>query len=122
MAFTKSRKMKLRTHVLSEEAEDWWDNTRQRLEVVGVEIIWAVFMAEFLQKYFLEDVCIKKEMEFLELKQGNTKIVEYATKFDKLEKFFPHYNVTAAEGPKYIKFESELHPKIKQGIRYHEML
>ena len=33
------------TYMLSEEAEDWWDNARQRLEVVGTEVTWDVFRA-----------------------------------------------------------------------------
>lgn len=35
---------------------------------MGTEITWVVFRATFLEKYFLEDVCAKKEIEFLELK------------------------------------------------------
>lgn len=53
--------------MLSKEVEDWWDNNRQRLEAVGTYITWAVFIAEFLERYLPEDVRGKKEMEFLEL-------------------------------------------------------
>ena len=35
----------------------------------------------FLRKYFPEDVRGKKEIEFLELKQGSKSVVEYAAKF-----------------------------------------
>lgn len=78
--------------MLSEEAKDWWDNTRQRLKVVGVEITWIVFRVKFLEKYFPEDVHSKKKIEFLELKKGDMTVVEYAAKFEDLVKFFPHYN------------------------------
>ncbi|XP_058733020.1 uncharacterized protein LOC131604607 [Vicia villosa] len=37
--------------MLSEETEYWWDNTRFRLESVSVEITWANFNIEFLDKY-----------------------------------------------------------------------
>jgi len=35
----------------------------------------------FLEKYFPEDVRNKKEMEFLELRQGSMTVAEYAAKF-----------------------------------------
>ena len=84
--------------MLFEEAEDWWDNTRQRLEVVSDEITWVVFRVQFLVRYFPEDMHSKKEIEFLELKQGNMTIVEYVAKFEELMKFCSHYNGAAAKG------------------------
>lgn len=63
----------------------------------------------------------KKEIEFLELKQGNSTNAEYAAKFDELVKFCPHYNSVAADGLNCIKFESSLRPEIKQGIGYKEI-
>ncbi|XP_050877136.1 uncharacterized protein LOC127080888 [Lathyrus oleraceus] len=53
--------------------------------------------------------------------QGNLTVVEYATKFEELVKLCPHYNSDDAEGSKCIKFESELHPEIKQDVGYHEI-
>ena len=50
----------------------------------GAEVTWAVFKREFLDKYFPEDVRGKKEIEFLELKQGNMSVTEYAAKFVEL--------------------------------------
>lgn len=35
MACTKVQKVQFSTHMLSEEAEDWWDNTRRRLKFIG---------------------------------------------------------------------------------------
>lgn len=40
----------------------------------------------------------KKEIEFLELKQGNLTVVEYAAKFEELVKFCSHYNSVIMEG------------------------
>ena len=42
---------------------------------------WEIFKRVILEKYFPEDVRNKKEMEFLELKQGNMIVAEYAAKF-----------------------------------------
>lgn len=92
------------------------DNARQRLEVVGVEITWAVFRTAFLEKYFPTDVRCKKEIEFWELKQDNLVVAAYAAKFEELVKFYPHYNNAVAEESKCIKFESGLRLEIKHGI------
>lgn len=121
MVCTKEHKVLFGTHMLSEEVEYLWDNTRQRLEVVGIEITWVIFRAHFLEKCF-EDVHSKKEIEFLEMKQGNLRVFEYVMMFEELMKFCPHYNGAAAEGSKCIKFESDLRLEIKQGIGYHEIL
>lgn len=89
---------------------------RQRLEAIGTKNTYVVFRVEFLEKYFLEDVRIKKEIKFLKLRQGNMTVVEYVAKFEESVNFYPHYNIVAAEESKCIKFESVLRPEIKHGI------
>ncbi|RDY10210.1 hypothetical protein CR513_05318, partial [Mucuna pruriens] len=77
------------TYVLVKEAEYWWENIYTRLETEGHES----FKRVFLDKYFLEDVRDKrekKEKDFLELKQGNSTMSEYATKFEDLSKYYPY--------------------------------
>ncbi|XP_058764834.1 uncharacterized protein LOC131638299 [Vicia villosa] len=64
---------------------------------------------------------MKKEIEFLELKQGNLSVMEYAARFVELEKFYPHYNEATAEFSKCIKFENGLCPEINKEIRYQEI-
>lgn len=108
--------------MLSEEDEDCWNNARQRLEAVDVKITCVVFMAESLEKHFPVGLRNKKEIEFLELKQGNMTVFEYVAMFEELVKFCPHYNGATAEGSKCIKFESRLRLEIKQGIWYQEIL
>lgn len=51
------------------------------MKVNGSDISWTVFRTEFLEKCFLADVHSKKEIEFLELKQGNLSIADYVGKF-----------------------------------------
>lgn len=113
MTCSKVQKVKFGTHILSEEVRDWWDSEHQRMEVVGDEITWVVFRIEFLEKYFLINLCSKKETEFLELKHGSMTITEYASKFEDLVKLCMYYNSSEAGGSKRIKFERGLHPKIK---------
>ncbi|XP_058785066.1 uncharacterized protein LOC131659977 [Vicia villosa] len=78
MDCTSAQRVSYGTHMLAKEANDWWLETRRRLEAHGEEITWIVFRMEFLRKYFPKDVRGKKEIEFLELKQWNKSVVEYA--------------------------------------------
>ena len=71
-----------------EEDEYWSKNTRQCLETEGQAMTWENFKRVFLEKYFPEDVRNKK-MEFLELKQRNMTVAEYAAKFEELVRYFP---------------------------------
>ena len=80
MDCTPAQKVRYGTHMLAVKADDWWLEMRQRLEAAGEEITWAVFRREFLRKLYPEDVRGKKELEFLELKQGNMSVTEYAAK------------------------------------------
>ncbi|XP_050919628.1 uncharacterized protein LOC127137188 [Lathyrus oleraceus] len=96
MAFSDARKVMF-AHMFVKEAEYWWDDACQRLEVVGTEITWNNFKTEFLEKYFPADVRRNKEIEFLELKQGKMTIEDYATKFKELSRFCLHYNGVGAK-------------------------
>jgi hypothetical protein len=107
--------------MLEEEVEYLWGNMRQRLEVAGIVITWDSFKDEFFGKYFPTDVRNKKEIEFLDLKQGNMIVADYPAKFKELLRLCPHYNVVGAEGSKCVKFESGLRPQIKQFIGYQEI-
>ncbi|XP_058766216.1 uncharacterized protein LOC131639772 [Vicia villosa] len=88
----KNMKVRYVTHMLSEEDDDWWVATRDEIDADGVAITWAVFRREFLRRYFPEDVRGRKEIEFLELKQGSMTVPEYASKFIELAKYYSHYN------------------------------
>ena len=57
-------------------------------------------------------------MEFLELKQGNMTIVEYAAKFEELVRYFPHYQGRDGESSKCVKFLNGLRPEVKQAMNY----
>lgn len=75
-------------------------------------------ISEFIE--FPVDIRCKKEIEFLEFKQGNL-TVEYAAKFEELVKLCPHYNKAVAKESKCIKFESGSRPEIKHDIGYQEI-
>ncbi|CAJ2642347.1 unnamed protein product [Trifolium pratense] len=121
MDCSEAQMVRFGTHMLADEADDWWVGIRPILEVGEEVITWAVFKREFLNKYFPEDVRGKKEIEFLELKQGDMSVTEYAAKFVELAKFYPHYSADTAEFSKCIKFENGLRPEIKRAIGYQKI-
>jgi len=97
------------------EAEYWWDNTRKLSKNGGININWEVFKTKFLEKYFPNDVRRTKEIEFMQFKQGNMSVGEYASKFEELGKystFFYHPD----ERMKCIKFEDRLRPELKKEV------
>ena len=118
MQCSEVQKVRFGTHMLAEEADDWWVSLLLILEQDGTIVTWAVFRREFLDRYFPEDVQGKKEIEFLELKQGDMSVTEYAVKFVELAKFYPHYTPETAEFSKCIKFEKGLRADIKRAIGY----
>jgi len=121
MQCSEAHKVRFGTHMLAEEADDWWVSLLPILEHDGAEVTWAVFRREFLDRYFPEDVRGKKEIEFLEFKQGDMSVTEYAAKFVELAKFYPHYTAETAEFSKCIKFENGLRADIKQAIGYQKI-
>ncbi|XP_050920245.1 uncharacterized protein LOC127137869 [Lathyrus oleraceus] len=121
MNYSDAQKVQFGTHMLEKEAEDWWRNTIQRFDEDGIEVTWALFRDAFLEKFFPEDVRGKKEIKFLELKQGNGTVAEYAAKFEELIKFCPHYNTANAERSKCLKFVNGLRPDIKKAMGYQQI-
>jgi len=115
------QRVRFGTHMLAEEADDWWVSILPTLEQGGGVVNWAVFRREFLDRYFPEDVRGKKEIEFLELKQGNMSVTEYAAKVVELAKLYPQYTPKTAEFSKCIKFENGLHAEIKLAIGYQKI-
>ena len=72
-----------------------------------------------MEKYFLEDVKNRKEMEFLEVKQGNMTVAEYVARFENLVKYFPHYQGETDERSKCVKFVNDLRPEVKMMVNCH---
>ena len=50
-----------------------------------------------MRNYFPKHVREKKEIEFLELKQGGLTVTEYASKFVGVEKYYPYYSEAIGE-------------------------
>lgn len=56
-------------------------NTVQRFDEEEMKVTWAIFCDALLENYFPKYVHGRKEVKFLELKQGNGTVTEYATRF-----------------------------------------
>ncbi|XP_057443841.1 uncharacterized protein LOC130735996 [Lotus japonicus] len=118
---TENQKVMYASYLLTEEAENWWTHAKERLLQTNQAIHWAVFKGALMEKYFPEDVKGRKEVEFLELKQGTMSVGQYATKFEELVQFHASYRDAANENSKCIKFENGLRPDIKAAIGYQQI-
>ncbi|XP_058763062.1 uncharacterized protein LOC131636474 [Vicia villosa] len=107
--------------MLEKEAQDRWGNTAHRFDEEGIQITWDLFCDAFLENYFPEDCRGKKEVEFLELKQGNGTVAEYSAKFQELIMYCPHYNTMNAERSECLKFVNGLRHDIKKAIGYQQI-
>lgn len=71
METIEDQKVRLTTDMLAQEAEYWWMNASRRLGASGVAVSWEMFKEVHFKNYFPAYVRSKKEIEFLELKQGS---------------------------------------------------
>nr|KYP49478.1 hypothetical protein KK1_028759 [Cajanus cajan] len=99
--------------MLSGEAVVWWQGALQRMIVAGTHVNWEYFKRLFIEKYFSRDVRHTKQVEFLELKQGEDFVAECVTKFEDLVRFYPMYDGVGNEEDKCVKFVSGLRHEIK---------
>jgi len=53
------------THMLAEEADDWWVSAQPILENGGGVVTWAVFRREFLKDTFRRMFVERKRLSFL---------------------------------------------------------
>ncbi|XP_047153644.1 uncharacterized protein LOC124825144 [Vigna umbellata] len=83
-------------------------------------ITWELFRTKFYTEYFPDSVRFVKEVEFLELAQGNRSVSEYADRFKHLLRF---NTMTVDEVWQCRKFENGLRKDIKllvKGLRIRE--
>lgn len=80
-------KLAFSEYLRTREASDWWSSMQMLLEGSGTPISWEVFKQKFYTGYFPNNVQFAKEVEFLELVQGNMSLFEYADWFKHLLRF-----------------------------------
>ena len=74
------------------------------------EITWEAFKRSFLSEYFPDSVRYAKEVEFLQLTQGDKSVAEYAERFKHLGRF---YTMSLDEEWLCRKFENGLRGYIR---------
>lgn len=105
---TEEQKTAFATYLMKGEANYWWETNQAR---AGTEVVlWTRFKELFFENYFSPSMQSRMEVKFLELKQKNMSVSEYAAKFNELARFAPHQVDTEAR--KARRFENELKPGI----------
>ncbi|XP_022641613.1 uncharacterized protein LOC106773250 [Vigna radiata var. radiata] len=97
-------------YLLSGDASHWWSSARSLLESTNVPITWDIFKTKFYEEYFPNSVRFAKEVEFLQLVQGNMTVSEYADKFKHLLRF---HTLAMNEEYQCRKFENGLRSDLK---------
>ncbi|XP_047160910.1 uncharacterized protein LOC124831066 [Vigna umbellata] len=67
-------------YLLTREASHWWSSMKMILEGNDTPISWELFKKKFYTEYFPNSVRFVKEVEFLELVQGNMSVLEWDIK------------------------------------------
>ncbi|KAL4365261.1 hypothetical protein AHAS_Ahas07G0088400 [Arachis hypogaea] len=75
------------TYQLAGESQYWWQGTRCLLQQGDTAIPWDAFRTEFYKKYFPNLARMAKELEILQLKQGQLTVIEYTNMFEELCRF-----------------------------------
>ena len=73
--------------MLIEDGEFWWKGMKQMMEGRGENVTWESVKVIFLKEYFPNNVRNAKEIEFMQLEQGNLSVTDCATRFKHLARF-----------------------------------
>lgn len=80
---------------LRHAASSWWESAKRSFN--DSPITWAQFKKVFYEKYYSDAARLRKQDEFLNLKQGNRSVDEYDTEFLKLACCVPEFVDTEAK-------------------------
>ena len=97
-------------YMLTGEVEHWWASMKLVMEEKHEDITWRAFKKRFLSEYFPDSVRYAKEVEFLQLTQGNKSVAEYVEQFKHLGRF---YTMPLDEEWRCRKFENGLRGDIR---------
>ena len=101
-----AQKTSFATYMMKGEANYWWEAHQGG---AGAEAVtWEQFKKVFFENYFPTSMQGRMEIKFLELKQGDMTVPQYAAKFNELARFAPHQVDT--EERKARRFEQGLKP------------
>ena len=105
-------KIRLSAFQLEGESQVWWDWVKTSIDLEAMT--WAEFHELFMSKYFPVIARHAKAQEFLKLKQGTMKVMEYVSKYTELARFSDDY--VATDMVKVRKFKDGLKWSIRGKI------
>jgi len=83
----KEEKVIFATNQFRGAAEDLWETAQHRMVTDGIEMNWENFKKVMLEKYLSLSYKVRKEQEFLQLKQDNVSVTEFTKKFEELSQY-----------------------------------
>ncbi|KOM28608.1 hypothetical protein LR48_Vigan560s000100 [Vigna angularis] len=104
------RRLAFTEYLLTGEASHWWTTAKMILAESHSPISWKVFKEKFYEEYFPDSVRFSKEVEFLQLVQGNMSVSEYTNRFKHLVRF---NTLATSEVWQCRKFENGLRSDLK---------
>ncbi|XP_047162606.1 uncharacterized protein LOC124832451 [Vigna umbellata] len=104
------RRLAFTEYLLTREASHWWSTAKMLLTESHSPISWKVFKDKFYEEYFPDSVRFGKEVEFLQLVQGNMSVSEYTNRFKHLVRF---HTLATSEVWQCRKFENGLRSDLK---------
>jgi hypothetical protein len=87
---TEEDKVVFATNQFRGAALDWWETARRRMENNGLELNWENFKQVMKEKYLPLSYKVRKEQEFLHLKQGHMSVTDFTKKFEELSYYSTH--------------------------------
>ncbi|XP_052181880.1 uncharacterized protein LOC127794673 [Diospyros lotus] len=110
-------KVNCATFMLQDEADRWWKRVKRAMtpQARAPYITWEQFKELFNEKYFPLNLRIKKEREFMELKQiGDMSVAQFEDAFSRLIRYMPIYEED--ERVKAQKFLGGLSLKLQRAL------
>ena len=93
-------------------AEDWWETAQRIMVARDMEMTWENFKQVMLEKYLSLSYKVRKEQEFLHLKQGNMSVTEFTKKFEELSYYSSHNEYGGNETWKINQYKHALKGEI----------
>jgi len=109
---TEEEKVVFATNQFRGAAEDWWETAQRRMVTDGMEVNWENFKKVMLEKYLSLSYKVRKEQEFLQLKQGNMSVTEFTKKFEELSHYSTHNEYAGNEMWKVNQYKHALRGEI----------
>jgi hypothetical protein len=94
---TEEEKVVYATNQFRGAAQDWWETARRRMVTNGLPVNWENFKQVMKEKYIPLSFKVRKEQEFLHLKQGQMSVTDFTKKFEELSYYSTHHEYAGNE-------------------------